>query len=625
MEGTTINSSKLRFIENKTKIRLGNNAEDLSSSYKLVTAANNHGLILTGLRDGTIRGIPFSSFNQLNDGSSEYPIVFKTVAPPQLLTVARFGYSSILLVTSNQNNCPHVEAFDLDKKELIGQLQLTEVSGSNIVDYAWHPNFYDSLVALCTNTGNLLVVAISRRDRAISLIYNKHHGTLSCCWSPKGKNLAIGTTNGQVLRLEPVISTTSFSFKGVDNSTIVFSHPKMTPEHQIIKLRWINKTYLMGVHARPRSSYGPDSIYTLFTIKPSKPYRYWTNLCFENQISQNYIVNLTNFTNTVICTSNASGEAGVIGVEGSKEAASSDIQVWHSIIVDEGARIELPLDSSNRETYPLGSTVFDQTNLVFYTSDGVICSFTALHDENILKLPEFQPEEKLPLIMKRTTENFTPNVKFSENLTKYIEGLTKDIQDLTKEIEGIKSLMLFEGVNHMRSEFDDTIDSHHSIRDALSYFQESIQSLELATLENFSMIEYLKIQERKGTRARTIDPVVMKKVEALRRKSMAMADRLKELKLNVDVAWEDSVRKDRRQSRGMSLDMIYKNLATNQNIINHLKKKIPRNVVKKSPVIDNPTESVKISCKELNQSKLTSFRKFLASRDFVPVRRPDMA
>lgn len=412
MEGQTLPSNKLKFFESKRKLKVTQNVID-SRCQKMIASANNNGLLVIGCEDQTIKGIrtdQLLDFNQ-SKGQSEivnvdqFVFIHQLSFRPTLLTVARYGYSSILLVAGVQNY-PVIEVYDLDLQNPVGKLELNEFAGAEIVDYAWHPNYFDSIVALCSSKGHLIVVGINKKDRGVVMVYkNAQYGALTCCWSPKGKNLAVGMINGCIFRLEPIIGRNSFTFKEVDKSKLIFSHPKISPDHQVVKLRWVNKTFLLSVHAKLNNPNGSDTIYSIITVKPSKPYLYWTNICFENQVMSNYVVHLANFTNSVICATSAASEAAVIGVLGLKETTTNELNDWNSLIIDEeGARIELPLDANNRETFPRGLTtafikntsfqeVVNRPILIFLTSDGLICPYAAIHSEDILKLPEFQPSQ----------------------------------------------------------------------------------------------------------------------------------------------------------------------------------------------------------------------------------------
>lgn len=404
MEGGSLISGKLKFVELvKTKI------SQVNSAQKAIAAANQHNLIFVCSGPNAIKAV---SSQILSEGRSDVEQQISLTFRPTLLTVARYGFSSVLLVAgfNETQNCPVIEAFIIDNLESIGRLVLTELGCCEIVDYAWNPNYFESIVALCTNNGHLLIVALDKKTKGVSLVYrSQQYGALTCCWSPKGKNLALGTQNGKILRLEPVISSSGFTFKEVANSILTLSCPKISPSHQVVKLRWLNRTFLLCVHARLGNPKGTDTIYSVITVKPSKPFNYWSNICFENQVQSNYTVHLVNLTNVVVCASSASGEAAVVGVDGAEAAKSNELKDWSSIVIDEeGARIELPLDANNRETYPIGATTaFLKNNkqpiIVFCTSDGYILPYLADHHEGILKLPEFQQPLDCPINVPKSS------------------------------------------------------------------------------------------------------------------------------------------------------------------------------------------------------------------------------
>lgn len=415
MEGPSNNTNNLRFIGSKNKFRIPQSGAN-PNCYKSITVANNHGLVIVGCDDKTIK---FVSINQFLDFSKTqgHPTItnleqFSCVLPltfkPTLLTVARQGYSSILFVsgTNEANNCPVIEVFDVDIKSSISRLELpSNYSGVEIIDYAWHPNYYDSIAALCTNQGHLIIASIHKQAKKIAIVYsNNQYRALTCCWSPKGKNLAVGMMNGSMIRMEPVVTSEGFSIKEVDKSLLTFTNPRMTPEHQLIKLRWINKTFLMSVHARVNDPNRRETIHSLITVKPGKPYVFWSNVCFESNSIIKYVVHLVNLTSIVVSASNATTEPAVIGADGQK---STDLTDWSSLSVeDEADKMELPLTSSHDETYTKGVTIafskgISQDNierpvLLFHTSDGVICPFAAMHPADILKLPEFQQQAEIP-------------------------------------------------------------------------------------------------------------------------------------------------------------------------------------------------------------------------------------
>lgn len=888
MEGPTISSGKLRFTESRRKFRVTQNVGP-SPSHKLIAAANNHKLVIIGFEDETIKAIELGQLLDFTPAKERAEIMdlnqfvfeIKLTFRPTLLTVACYGYSSVLLVCGQKNlpQCPVIEAFDLDTRNSIGKVELTDLVGSNLIDYAWSPNFFDSIVALCSNQGHLIVVAIDR-PRAISVVYqNQHYGALSCCWSPKGKNLAVGQSNGRIIRLEPQISNNTFTFKEVDKSTLIFSHQKMTPNHQVIKLRWINKNFLIAIHACPSNMSGPETIYSIITVKPSKPYRYWTNLCYENSTSQNYTTHIVNLSNAIICSSNVSGEAAVLGVDDAAAAVRNDLEDWKSITVDEeGARVELPLDRNNRETNVLSVTLSQTEHpiILIYSSDGVVIAYAALHADSIFKLPEFQPKQGCPIELQRSAatqsgqsifqttsqpssqpsnlfalsaqpsslqaqapqptslfaqatkpssifsrasqqpnlfaqatqpsnifgqapqpsnlfakaiqptsifgqapppaglpaqgtqpsnlfaqatqplsfssqapslsslsiqaplESSSPS-QASQALSKPAQApqpttlapqpsslppqipqqpimtslaqqqtitrtsqpaklltqiaqpstLTNQVPQPTilpnqfaqlstqpnlvpqpsvmpsrapqqvrlsvpnhsqpasllaqtpeassvfKEVKsGIdsnkKSIEVFDEINGLRARFDEILDIHKSLRDVLDVSSETIESLTVQMLDNFYLIEHIKIHNKDGSKKRTVDKLTLDKVDSVRKKSKNIDLKLKELDSIVEMAWEDFNRRKSNSGSKIkqlrSLDLIYRSLATNQKIINVLKTRTAENVAK-SPVakkpVDYKSEPIVPIRKELDPVRLRHFKEFLSSRDVAPIRRPD--
>lgn len=411
MEGQSTVTNKLRFVESKVKIQTG---ESVTSPYtKLVAAANNHDLTLIGFESShSVKAIATSNLldfdsaknTTLTKEASNFVFDFTLTFKPAIVTVARYGFSSTALVIgqNQSSNTPQAAVIDLDKKSLLRCISLNELANSNVVDYAWHPNYYNSIIALCTDSGCLAVLAIDMNRGTLALVYNNpQYRCLTCCWSPKGKNLAIGMENGRIMRLEPVISTNSFNFKEVNKSVMTINYPKITPQHRLIRLSWINRYMLLSVHAKGGSC--PETVYSTVTIKQSKPFRHWSNICFENPSGEAYSVYLANLSNIVICSSCMSSEAAVIGVDGAKEAEANEIDDWKSLVIDEeGARMDLPLDSNNMETYSRGITVALSSNqliLIFYTNAGLICPYAAMHSENILKVPELQQALECPMAL----------------------------------------------------------------------------------------------------------------------------------------------------------------------------------------------------------------------------------
>lgn len=180
-------------------------------------------------------------------------------------------------------------------------------------------------------------------------------------------------------------------------------------------------------------------------------------------------------------------------------------------------------------------------------------------------------------------------------------------------------ITLFDELNHLRERFDEVLDLHKAHHDAIDAVREDINKLDLEVLETFYLIEYIKSRRSCDIKKKSIDPVTLKKVNNIKLKLKTIEDKLEDLNNHVDVAWEDFVRrKSNKERRINSLDIIYKTLATNQKIINALKRKVEivPEVTASAPVNVCPSS---MKPRDENHGK---FEEFLSSRSVVPVRRP---
>lgn len=398
MEGTSVTTDKLVFVEEPVKYKL-TNGENRYPNDRLIAVANNHRLIFVSLPDKLV-AIDFPNIS--NGGQSQvqeinsYKFAFQLDHSPTLLSVAYNGDGSHLLVCGVQANTPVIEVFDLNSNTSMGKVKLSQCPNVGIEDEAWHPDRNNPIVALTTGSGHLLVLAINDKNKTISIVYDAQCEAMTCCWSPKGKNLAVGLYNGQIFRLEPVMTASSFTFKDVANSTLTLVGNMITPEHSVVRLRWINRTYLMAVHAKLNKSTF-DTVHTLLTAKPGQPHKSWQNILMETKQVDKYYAYMENLGNAVICMSNASSEAAVIGLPDKRAVNSNqDLSEWQLLLIDrEGARLDLPLDENNCETLPLGLTLAEIEGrhvLVIYMSDGKMCMYSLRHSEDILFRPSAKKE-----------------------------------------------------------------------------------------------------------------------------------------------------------------------------------------------------------------------------------------
>lgn len=202
------------------------------------------------------------------------------------------------------------------------------------------------------------------------------------------------------------------------------------------------------------------------------------------------------------------------------------------------------------------------------------------------------------------------------------------MQELAGEIASIKvvDLPTLEDVNLIRRDLEKIEEIHKMHRGAIEAISKDVESLDAGMLENLYLIEYIKTHSKKQTKRRYLDPATQSKVESIRSKVEAISHKLRDVNNHVDIEW--TLYKNKKNNKLDSLELIYKTLATQQKIITTLKKKA--SIVKPTKNVSSNDESFHrsineslIPTKELDSARLSAFRDFLASRDTVPVRRPE--
>ena len=171
-------------------------------------------------------------------------------------------------------------------------------------------------------------------------------------WSPKGKQIAIGLENGDVVTFSP--SDTSAA------KTIV-PHPSSVDGQSVISLEWLSNSEFHGVYA-PANSLAPDSEQTHFIlsleakanltgdIKLTTPYLPFPGL----RPPGSFTVTLRNWEPYRFLLFTGDSTSSDVGLIGSLTNNTSPADSWYNLALEEDSTPSVPLDADLNETVLVG-------------------------------------------------------------------------------------------------------------------------------------------------------------------------------------------------------------------------------------------------------------------------------
>ncbi|KAI1797485.1 hypothetical protein LXA43DRAFT_417538 [Ganoderma leucocontextum] len=190
----------------------------------------------------------------------------------------------------------------------------------------------------------------------------------SVSWSPKGKQIAIGLENGDVVTFSP--SDTS-ALKSV------VPHPPSVDGQSVISLQWLSNTEFHGIYAAA-SPLAPDSEQTHFIlsleakanlagdIKLTTPYLPFPGL----RPPGSFIVTLRNWGPYRFLLFVGDSTSSDVGLIGSLTNATSPADSWYNLALEEDSTPSVPLDTDLNETVLLGLEL-DVTSTETFRYSGV--------------------------------------------------------------------------------------------------------------------------------------------------------------------------------------------------------------------------------------------------------------
>lgn len=262
-----------------------------------------------------------------------------------------------------------------------------------LVNLAWNPGF-EPLVATCLSDGNCTIWDSSDKVLKPMARLPLDVGATAVCWSPKGKQMVVGTAKGELKQFNHAVEIKK-----------VVRPPDFTQEAvRVVDIYWLSTYMYIVAYIDAEESLQPNIVVVHAPKERPVSYINFEDICFgscEDRIACYYMHYIDKWQFAITCSSN-SMDGAVLG----RQQANKDL--WEIWTLDDAARIEVPL-YDHEETMPLGMAMdyTSQINIkikqhtlppapivMVLSSEGLLCPFYVINledGEGITKKPQPLP------------------------------------------------------------------------------------------------------------------------------------------------------------------------------------------------------------------------------------------